>query len=116
MTMIHTDEFGRIEVADIPMPDFAGDISATYTYSGKVFVLYRTDRDPVDKDYYNIAVVDDDGGGFRHIFSGVIKQHEKANGIRHMPFRDNRRVLLGDYVLECGPDIDNCATAELVPV
>src|SRR5699024_11373960 len=37
-------------------------------------------------------------------------------GIRHMMFRDSRRVLLGDYVLECSPDLDSCTSAVLVDV
>ncbi|MCA4131605.1 hypothetical protein [Arthrobacter sp. M4] len=113
---ITTNDFGRIEIADVPLPGHVRDPSATYTYSGKVFVLYRTDEDPYGEDWYHAAVVDDDGGNFSTIFSGRIPEHAKANGIRHMPFADNRRVLLGDYVLECSPDIDTCTAAELVPV
>ena len=113
---IETEDFGRIEVADVPLPDTLRDVSATYTYSGKVFVLYRTDDEPRSEDWYHAATVEDDGSNFTTIFSGRIPQHAKANGIRHMPFTDNRRVLLGDYVLECGPDIDTCTSTELVPV
>lgn len=115
--IIHDENgLGRVEVTDIPMPDFAKVSSATYTYSGKVLVFYRTDSDPDDGDYYNIAVVNDDGTGFQNIFKGFLRQHEKANGIRHMPFQDNKRVLLGDYVIECYPDIDSCESVKLVPV
>lgn len=113
---ITTDDFGRIDITDVPLPDDVRDPSATYTYSGKVCVLYRSDADPFGEDWYHVAVVDDDGTNFRTIFSGRIPQHAKANGIRHMPFADNRRLLLGDYVLECTPDLDTCTRAELVPV
>ncbi|WP_415854475.1 hypothetical protein [Sinomonas sp. G460-2] len=113
---ITSDDFGRIDVSDVPLPDNLCDASATYTYSGKVFVLYRSDQDPYGEDWYHAAVVDDDGTDFTNIFSGQIPQHAKANGIRHMPFADNRRLLLGDYVLECSPDIDTCTNAELVAV
>ncbi|HLV10329.1 MAG TPA: hypothetical protein VKY40_08975, partial [Halanaerobiales bacterium] len=116
--MIKNDKngLGKIEISNIPMPDFARDISATYTYSGKVLVFYNKDNDQEVDDYQNIAVINDDGTEFNNIFSGVIKQHKKANGIRHMPFKDNKRILLGDYVLECYPDIDNCEKTELVSV
>ncbi len=107
---------GRLEVTTIPMPEYAQELSATYTYSGKVLISFKQAGDPQDKDYYHLAVVDDDGGGLREIFAGVIRQHPKANGIRYMPYPDNRRVLLGDYVLECDPDIDSCRRAALVPV
>lgn len=111
-----TDGLGTVEVTSVPVPDFVKHASATYTYSGKVLVFYKTDEDPDEEDYHNIAVLNDDGTEFRTIFSGIIAQHKKANGIRHMPFEDNRRVLLGDYVLECYPDIDSCERAELVRV
>ncbi|MDF1516060.1 MAG: hypothetical protein P1S60_19785, partial [Anaerolineae bacterium] len=111
-----TDGLGHIEVTTIPMPDFAKNVSATYTYSGKVLVFYETDVEPGEKDFINIAVVNDDGSAFKTIFSGVIPVHKKSNGIRHMPFQDNKRVLLGDYVLECSPDIDTCEKSELVLV
>src|SRR6185437_13374794 len=54
--------------------------------------------------------------GFTEIFSGPIRRLPTANGIRHMPFADNRRMLLGDYVLECTGSFDTATEAELVPV
>ncbi len=108
---------GRVEVTTLPLPAFAREVRATYTYSGKVLVQYRRDDDPaVHKDYFHFAVVNDDGSDFRDIFSGAIPQEKKANGIRHMMFADNKRILLGDYVLECEPDIDHCRQSRLVPV
>jgi hypothetical protein len=107
---------GRVEVTTLPLPEFIYDLSATYTYSGKVLVSYQKAGDPQDKEYRRIAVVNDDGSQFRDIFTGPIPQHKKANGIRYMPFADNQRILLGDYVLECAPNIDTCERAELVPV
>ncbi len=116
MIIQDTNGLGRVEVTTIPMPGNAKLISATYLYSGKVFVFFQKDSDPKEKDYFNIAVMEDDGSDFRTIFSGFIPQHKKANGIRHMPYTDNKRVLLGDYVLEGSPDLDTCTKAELVPV
>jgi hypothetical protein len=98
------------------MPAFARVRLSTYTNSGKVMLFYQSDADSKEDDFINIAVVNDDGTDFKTIFSGVIKQHEKANGIRIMPFQDNKRALLGDYVLECSPDIDHCEKVELVPI
>lgn len=114
--IMHDDSLGKIEVTTIPLPEYAKSASATYTYSGKMLIFFQQDDDPQEKDYYTIAVYNDDGSEFRNIFSGPIPQHKKANGIRHMPFADNKRVLLGDYVLECYPDIDTCDKAELIPI
>lgn len=115
--MIITDpDFGRIEVTTIPLPGFVRVTLATYTCLGTVMLFYQSDDDPKETDFINVAVVNDDGTDFRTIFSGVIKQHKKANGIRIMPFQDNKRALLGDYVLECHPYIDHCESVELVPI
>ncbi|WP_345800123.1 hypothetical protein AAIB33_11635 [Microbacterium sp. AZCO] len=111
---LDSTDFGRIHVSTVPLPDGIQAPSATYTYAGSVLVLHRT-AGP-DEDRYALSVVADDGTGFRRIFEGDIPEHARANGIRHMPFADNRRVLLGDYILECSPDIDSCTRAELVPL
>jgi hypothetical protein len=107
---------GRVEVSTIPMPDSAREISATYTFSGSVLVAFKQAAEASNKDFWNIAVANDDGSDFRVIFAGAISKHPKANGIRFMVYADNKRVLLGDYVLECDPDIDHCQRARLVPV
>ena len=107
---------GRIAVRTLKLPEFVKRPEATYTYSGKVLVHYYCEDDPDTKNYLHIAIVNDDGTGFHEIFVGVIPEHPKANGVRFMPFKDNKRVLLGDYVLECSPDIDNCEKSVLVPL
>lgn len=106
--------FGRIELTSVPLPDGVQLWSATYTPSGRVFVLYRRSGDADDG--FRVAIVGDDGTGFREIFAGPIPQSPTANGIRHMPFSDNRRVLLGDYVLEATPDLDAATSVDLLPV
>lgn len=117
MMIQNTNGLGRVEVSTIPMPAIATEITATYTFSGSVLVSFKSTEDPAEiKDFWNIAVVNDDGNDFRIIFSGPIPKHPKANGIRFMVYPDNTRVLLGDYVLECNPDIDRCQHTELVPV
>lgn len=109
-------DLGRVELATLPLPAHVRPESATYTFSGSVFVLYRTDEDPVGQDWFHAAIVADDGSGFREIFAGPVPRKPSANGIRHMPFTDNRRVLLGDHVLEATPDLDSATSARLVDV
>lgn len=115
-----SDGIGRIDISSVissaSLPDYETELSGTYTYSGKVLIGYKAKSDVYTTDYYNIATVNDDGTGFKLIFSGVIPTKAKANGVRYMPFRDNKRVLLGDYVLECTPNIDNCTSAKIVPI
>jgi hypothetical protein len=107
---------GRVEVSTIPMPNGAMVYNSTYTYSGKVLVTYKTEKDMHDPDFYYIIVMDDDGSNIREVFTGIIPTVPKSNGIRYMPYQDNKRILLGDYVLECTPDIDTCSSAELIPI
>jgi hypothetical protein len=112
----NTNGLGRIELTTVPLPGFVEAEYATYTYSGKILLSYRKTGESVPEDYWHIAVLNDDGTEFKNIFSGLIPKHKKANGIRFMVFQDNKRLLLGDYVLECSPGIDRCEKAELVPV
>ncbi|WP_245856056.1 hypothetical protein [Paenibacillus rigui] len=108
---------GRVAISTIPLPSSVKKLeSSTYTYSGKVLMIYKTENDIQTADFWNIAVMNDDGTNLRVIYSGVIPTKPKSPGIRIMPFQDNKRVLLGDYVLECEPNIDNSTSAKIVPV
>src|SRR5690242_14934160 len=109
-------DLGRVELTSLPLPPHVRVESATYTFSGSVFLLYRTDDDPAAQDWFHVGIAADDGSGFRELYAGPIPQKPSANGIRHMPFTDNRRVLLGDYVLEATPDLDTATSAVLVDV
>ncbi|SDH60742.1 hypothetical protein SAMN04515691_0739 [Leifsonia sp. 98AMF] len=108
------DSLGRIRISSVPLPAYVRAPSATYTPSGRVFLLFRTEEDPAD--WLRAAVVDDDGSDFTEIFAGPVERKRTANGIRHMPYTDNRRILLGDHVLEATPDLDRAETVELIPV
>jgi len=106
---------GRTVVSTIPVDDKLQVRSATYAHSGKVLVSYAGEAgEPPDQ--VNLAVMDDDGSHFRPFFSQRLPIRPKANGIRFMPFADNRRIFLGDDILECKPDLDNCEQATLLPV
>lgn len=112
--LIQSEEFGRIEVRDIPLPWEGSEISGTYTYSGRVLVSCGTSQEHEGKDWYHVITLKDDGTDVREVFDGEIPKLKGANGIRWMCFADNKRILLGDYVLECSPDIDHCQEAKLV--
>lgn len=109
--------FGRVDVTTLPVPAYvSGRYNGTFTFSGSVLVTYQEAGDAGKQDFYRLAVVQAEGSGFRPIFSGEIPQKPGANGIRFMCFQDNKRILLGDYVLECMPNIDGCTQAELIPL
>ena len=54
----------------------------------------------------------------KKIWGGEWKNYYEAKGnrIRLMPFDDNKKILTGDYVLECSPNIDDCQQSQLLPV
>ncbi len=108
--------FGRIEVRTLALPAFVRDAFATYLYTGQVMIYYKKDGDPAGDDFKRIALLNDDGSGFREIFCGDIPRKKTSNGIRHMPMQDNKRVLMGDYVLEAEPDLFVCSSVKIVPV
>ncbi|MDR2752585.1 MAG: hypothetical protein LBC41_18165, partial [Clostridiales bacterium] len=112
--LLRDPHLGNMEVRTLPLPDYVKDPSGTFTYSGTVLVDYKREGD--GPDFVRIAIVGDDGAGFRDIFTGEIKKNPKANGVRFMMFEDKKRILLGDYVMECSPDVDHCESASLIPV
>ena len=58
------------------------------------------------------AVLSDDGSKFKELFNEEVNISSKANGIRVIPFRDNKRVYVGDYVFECNDTTKTIATCE----
>jgi hypothetical protein len=111
---IEDSSLGRIRISTVPLPAHVRSPSAIYIPSGLVFVLFRVAGDAAD--WWRAAVVRDDGSDFREIFAGPIPQKRTANGIRHMPFSDGRRMLLGDHVLEAAPGFAAAERVELIPV
>jgi hypothetical protein len=106
---------GRFEVRTVPLPKGVVLRSATYTPTGKVLVSYVSDPTE-DRRHVNLATIDDDGRNFRPFFSGAIPERPKDNGIRFMIFPDNKRIFLGDFVLECTTSLETCNNAEVLPV
>ncbi len=114
--LIHDQDLGRVELKNIPLPQYMLNVNGTFTYSGRVLVTYSTKEDMDKKDYFNLVTLNHDGSDICEVFSGQIEQLEKANGIRWMCFEDNKRVLLGDYVLEAYPNLDETSSTKLVKV
>ncbi len=108
---LHDEGLGKIEVRDLPLPKGFDEVNATYTHSGRI-LLSRY----LPEDQFEVYTVNDDGSDLQLVFAGAIPQKKTANGIRWMVYQDNRRVLLGDYVLEASPDLDHPALCDLVPV
>jgi hypothetical protein len=108
-------KIGRAEISTVPFDSNLSIRSATYTPSGKVLVAYAESSADHARQV-NLAVMDDDGANVRRIFSQRLPDREKDNGLRYMVCPDNRRIFLGDFMLECAPNIDACERSTLVPV
>ena len=113
--LLHDMDFGRIQISTVPVPDgLDKNLNGTYTPSGRVLVAVREEEK--GKDWYRVFTMSEEGTQVCELYSGEIPQQAGANGIRWMCFSDNRRILLGDYVLECQPDLDHCAASSLIDV
>ena len=107
--------FGTPHLRNVPLPGHIWQLrSGTYTSTGSVLVIYREAGDAPT--YYRLATVQDDGSGFHPFFEHDLPKKTGANGIRFMIFADGKRILLGDWIIECAPDLDHCEHAELVPL
>ncbi len=109
------DGIGRVEVKTVPFDPDLLVRSATYTPSGKVLVSYAADEETSRRDL-KLATMNDDGTGLRTFFEGTVPARPKDNGIRFMVFPDNKRIFLGDFVLECTTPLETCTDAKLLPV
>ena len=108
-------QIGPHRIRTVPVP--AGVIlrSASYTPSGKVLVNYAKPGES-GRRLVNLATMNDDGTGLRPFFSAAVPERPKDNGIRFMIFPDNKRIFMGDFVLECATSLETCAKPVMVPV
>ena len=106
--------FTSIETVNLP-EGIIYEGHAIYSKTGHILFLYKMEND-TNTSY--IGVMDEDGSNLKKIWGGEWKNYygTKANGIRLMPFDDNKKILTGDYVLECSPNIDDCQQSQLLPV
>jgi len=103
----------KYEVYTLPLAEGFMPRSATYTPSGRVLVSSTQDE---GQRQLTLVVMDDDGRNARTIFSQAVPPRPKDNGIRFMIFPDNKRIFMGDFVLECAPSLDDCGKSTLLPV
>ena len=87
---------------------------AIYSKTGHIILNYKKEN---DNNTY-LGIINEDGSNLKTLWSGEwIDYYPNQNGgIRLMPFNDNKRILTGDYVLECFPNIDDCKNSTLSPI
>lgn len=106
---------GRHEIATIPFDPAKVVQSATYTPGGKVLVAW-TKSGERDQRQINLSTMDDDGSHVHTFFSAKVPERPKDNGLRYMVFADNKRIFLGDFIVECSSSLETCKDAALLPV
>lgn len=114
MRKIYSEEFGNVIIRELPLPEGADPRFTTYTPSGRVACAWRKKDDP--KDYLRIMTLNDDGTDVNPVWEGDFKLIYQSNGFRYMPFTDNKRAYIGDYILECSPNCDHTEYAEMIPI
>lgn len=106
---------GRHEIATVPFDPDLILRSATFTPSGKILVSYARNESE-DRRFINLAITDEGGANLRTFFSRKIPERPKDNGIRFMVFGDNKRIFLGDFIIECATSLETCQNPTLLPV
>ena len=105
----------KVDIFTIPIPDGVIIDDGHYLYDGNIFINYKRSN----SNFQYFGVMADDGSNFKELYGAEFIVRDKANGIRVIPFRDNKRVYLGDYVFECSDNtktIRECDKGVLIPV
>jgi len=102
-----TEGIGDVKVYTLMVDSSFAVRRATYSYSGRVLIGYSSGYDTV------VCSLNDDGTDLIEVFRGRIN-----SSYRLLPFSDNRRILMGDYILECpeGTTLDDCPTDSAILV
>ena len=105
-----------VNLTTIPLPEDIIIDDGHYLFDGNIFICYKRDS---NKNFTYFGVISDDGSNFKELYGAEFNVSDKANGIRLIPFRDNKRVYLGDFIFECSDStktISSCDEGVLIPV
>ena len=105
----------KTSLSNIPLPEDIQIDDGHYMFDGNIFICYK--RSTTNFTYF--GVISDEGKNFKELYGEEFIVTDKANGIRLIPFRDNKRIYLGDFVFECNDTnktISECEKGVLIPV
>ena len=105
------------KLTTIPLPEDIIIDDGHYLFDGNIFICYK--RNTTNFTYF--GVISDEGKNFKELYGAPFKVPDKANGIRLIPFRDNKRVYLGDFIFECSDSTKTLSSCDknkgvLIPV
>ena len=98
----------KVSISNIPLPEDIIIDDGHYLYDGNIFINYKRNN----TNYTYFGVISDDGKNFKELYGAEFIVSDLANGIRVIPFRDNKRIYLGDYVFECSDSTKNISSCE----
>ena len=105
----------KTSLSNIPLPEDIQIDDGHYMFDGNIFICYK--RSTTNFTYF--GVISDEGKNFKELYGEEFIVTDKANGIRLIPFRDNKRIYLGDFVFECNDTtktISECEKGVLIQV
>ena len=105
----------KTHLSNIPLPEDIIIDDGHYMFDGNIFICYK--RSTTNFTYF--GVISDDGKNFKELYGEEFIVSPLANGIRLIPFRDGKRIYLGDFVFECNDttkNISSCEKGVLIPV
>ena len=105
----------KTHLSNIPLPEDIIIDDGHYMFDGNIFICYK--RSTTNFTYF--GVISDDGKNFKELYGEEFIVSPLANGIRLIPFRDGKRIYLGDFVFECNDTtktISSCEKGVLIPV
>ena len=112
---IKNNEDIKTHLSNIPLPEDIIIDDGHYMFDGNIFICYK--RSTTNFTYF--GVISDDGKNFKELYGEEFIVSPLANGIRLIPFRDGKRIYLGDFVFECNDTtktISSCEKGVLIPV
>ena len=112
---IKNNEDIKTHLSNIPLPEDIIIDDGHYMFDGNIFICYK--RSTTNFTYF--GVISDDGKNFKELYGEEFIVSPLANGIRLIPFRDGKRIYLGDFVFECNDttkNISSCEKGVLIPV
>ena len=112
----HKDNISA-NLTTIPLPEDIIIDDGHYLFDGNIFICYK--RSTTNFTYF--GVISDEGKNFKELYGAKFDVSDKANGIRLIPFRDNKRVYLGDFIFECSDSTKTLSSCDknkgvLIPV
>ena len=100
------------EISTVKIPSDILLYFAHYLPNGDIFLIYFNNTKYPNNTCF--GTISDNGENFNEILCVNYTDAYKSNGKRGLPFSDNKKVLIGDYILECTEELSKCKDGKLI--